>query len=99
MDFDRSLGSLHRQTPASLADKLAWLLWEHDKPMAVTMCPEGRVRIERPDRADVCDLLGVFDPSIGVLALTRLLREDLIAARATLKARGRHVVLGKRAAA
>jgi hypothetical protein len=96
MDYERPIGSLHRQPPGVLADKVAWALIDAKRPLAVTVCPEGRVRLERIEDVALADLIGVFEPSVGALTLSRMLREDLVAARDALVERRQHVVTSPR---
>lgn len=96
-DHDRSVGSLRRQTPSVLADKVAWILVDIGKPRAVTCDPDGHVWVEFPHEAAEADLPGVYDPAVGALALTRMIRDDLLAAAREVNPERHRVVRTKRA--
>ena len=98
-DYDRSVGSLRRQTPSALADKVAWIIVDIGKPRAVTCDQAGHVWIEFQHKAAEADLLGVYDPAVGALALTSMIRDDLLAAAREVNPERHRVVRTKRRAA
>lgn len=84
-------GSLVRQPPSVVADRAARHLLSSQSPRAVTVDPRGRVFVEPPADAVEMDLVGVYAPDLGLLALSRVLIEDLrfeVAARQFRPRRG-----------
>lgn len=78
-------GDLNREAAGVLADRCARRILVGAGPRAVTVDPEGSVWVETPDDAAEVDLVGVFDPELGLVALTHMIRDDLVAARRELR--------------
>lgn len=97
MSHTRSFGSLRTSSLGTMAARLADAILEYASARAVTVDPEGRVWLECAATAAECDLVGVYTRSLGVLELTRALRDDLVFARAGLRERpAKRVVVNKR---
>ena len=73
---DYMIGSVHRHTIGSLADRAARVVMGYRSPRAVALDPEGKVWVDSPDHVAEVDLVGVYRPD-GLLALTRAITEDL----------------------
>ena len=70
-------GSIMKLPIGEVADRAARAILTFTGPRAVCLDPAGRVSIEFPGHAAECDLVGVYAPSAGLLALSRMLIEDL----------------------
>lgn len=71
------VGNLRRQAPGEVAADAARRLARATGPVAVTVDPDGRVRLELPEFAAEVDLVGVYDPELGLVAITTAVRDDL----------------------
>lgn len=83
MRMEHSCGRVGVQTIDEIAWRAAKLLIELERPWALTMDPEGKVMLERPNHAHPDDLLGVFDAADGLLAASRRVRDEVVEAVAT----------------
>jgi hypothetical protein len=70
-------GSIHRQPLSTIADRVARYVQGHRTPFAVTLDPDGTVTVEGQEGAIESDLVGVYVSGEGLLALSRILIEDL----------------------
>lgn len=97
---DRPIGTLDTYPPSELGARCADRVMAFAGPRAVTVDPEGRVWVEPVREAAEDDLVGVYSRSLGVLALSKWIAEDL---REVVQARrerpARRVVVNKRRAA
>lgn len=75
------LGSLARNAPRELAQRVVDILRVTSATVAVTVDPEGVVWMERPDDAAEDDLVGVYAYTGDLLGCYRNLRDDLAAER------------------
>lgn len=75
------VGNLRRQAAGDVAADAARRLARATCPVAVTVDPEGRVWLERPEDVAEEDLVGVYDPELGLVAITSVVRGDLIDVR------------------
>ena len=70
-------GSIMKLPISAVADRAARAVLAFQSPRALCLDPAGRVTVEYPGQAAICDLVGVYAPSAGLLALSRMLIEDL----------------------
>lgn len=70
-------GSIMKLPIGEVADRAARAILTFQGPRAVCLDPAGRVSIEFAGTAAECDLVGVYAPSAGLLALSRMVIEDL----------------------
>jgi hypothetical protein len=70
-------GNIHRQPLATIADRVARHVQGLARPFAVTLDPGGTVTVESPEGAIESDLVGVYVSGEGLLALSRILIEDI----------------------
>lgn len=97
MSHERSFGSLRTASIGTLAARLADAILDYAILRAVTVDPQGRVWLECAATAAETDMVGVYSRSLGVLELTRALRDDLVFMRAELgELPARRVVVSKR---
>lgn len=75
------VGNLRRQAAGEIAADAARRLVRAGGPVAVTVDPDGRVWLELPEHAAEVDLVGVYDPELGLVAITSVVRDDLIDVR------------------
>lgn len=71
------IGALSNYTPARLADRAASHIVDLASPHAVCIDPRGRVTVEPYDRAVFEDVVGVYAPGSGLIAIYRAVAEDL----------------------
>ena len=70
-------GSVVKLPIGEVADRAARALLGFSAPRALCIDPEGRVTVESPASACECDLVGVYEPAKGLLALSRMIIDDL----------------------
>ncbi|MCE7031755.1 hypothetical protein LY625_03835 [Lysobacter sp. GX 14042] len=75
------VGNLRRQAAGEIAADAARRMVRAAGPVAVTVDPDGRVWLEPPECAAEVDLVGVYDPELGLVAITTVVRDDLIDVR------------------
>jgi len=68
-----------------LADLCARKILEVGQPRAVTVDRTGGVWVRLPDEVSGQDVLGVYEPELGLVAITSYVRDDLLAARDEMK--------------
>lgn len=71
-------GSVVKLPVHAVADRAARALIEFKSVRAVTIDPQGRVAVEFPGAACEFDLVGCYDPALGILELSRRIAEDLM---------------------
>ena len=64
-----------------LASQCAKRIMEVRAPRAVTLDRVGGVWVRLPDEVAGQDVLGVYEPELGLVAITSYVRDDLLAAR------------------
>lgn len=69
-----------------LADLCARKILEVGAPRAVTVDRTGGVWVRMPDEVAGQDVLGVYEPELGLVAITSYVRDDLLAARDEMRA-------------
>jgi hypothetical protein len=70
-------GTVQRKPLLTLADTAARAILAADAACAVTLDPEGGVWVDAPEAVAEVDLVGVYAPALGILGLTRQIRDDL----------------------
>jgi hypothetical protein len=75
---ERPCGSVTKLPVHAVADRAARHIIEFKGPRAVTIDPVGRVCIEAPKAAAEFDLVGVYDPALGLRDLSHRIAEDLL---------------------
>lgn len=78
MSYEQPVGSVFVSPVQRIAAKCADAIMEFQSARAVTMDPEGRVFVESVAHAAETDIVGVYGRGIGILDLTRSIREDLL---------------------
>lgn len=76
-DYEKQCGSIARWPIGAVADQAARILLEFTGPRAVCVDPQGRVTVEPPNSACLYDMVGVYSGDVGLLALSRMLVDDL----------------------
>lgn len=71
-------GSVVKLPVHAVADRCARGVMSFQCPRAITIDPVGRVMVEAPSAAAEYDLVGVYDPALGILELSRRIAEDLM---------------------
>lgn len=70
-------GSIMKLPISEVADRAARWVLTFQSPRALCLDPAGRVTVEYPGQAAECDLVGVYSPDKGLLALSRMIIDDL----------------------
>lgn len=70
-------GSIMKLPISAVADRAARAVLAFQSPRALCLDPAGRVTVEYPGQAAICDLVGVYAPALGLLGLSRAIIEDL----------------------
>jgi len=74
---DHQCGSLARLPLATVVDRAVHFILDYQSPRAICVDPVSRVSVEFPDTCCEFDLVGVYDPALGILELSRRIAEDL----------------------
>lgn len=80
------VGGLWSMAAGEIADRCARRIARARNACAVTVDPDGGVWVERPSEAAESDLVGVYEPDLGLVAITAYVRDDLIALREDMRA-------------
>lgn len=78
MTYGAPIGSVHRLPCSIIAATAADKISRYTRPRAVTIDAEGRVYVEAVGTAAEADIVGIYNQSLDVLALTRAVAEDLL---------------------
>lgn len=78
MTYGAPIGSVHRLPCSIIAAAAADQISRYKRPRAVTIDPEGRVYVEAVKDAAEADIVGIYDLSLDVLALTQAIADDLM---------------------
>lgn len=72
------VGTLSRYPPGELASRASARVMEQRDPLALCLDPDGLVTLEPYDGAVFEEVVGVYSARDGLLALHRVIREDLL---------------------